>query len=298
MPIAKEDINSVLEFLKKSYKMGESMKTYILAQTESSSWKERLPVVMKKFEMFFNNGIDVSKLSLSEINKLTKTDIFLSDSLTEENNNKMVEVIELLNSLNNANTQVRSIMFDNLDKFLESKITKEQLLVYVELSKKIEQSPSQEIQRLKQSLIDQLIKSKNPLQKYTEIENIFVKNNVPLVGKIYGVFEALHDEQQLREVTKKCHSPILKEASTRLISYIIYKDLLNIHIKSGNRSLKEYIQIVQKGSNLVDRYEKKGITSLNQKELEEMKFFVDKMETLLARSNLDTSQNAFKDSIE
>jgi hypothetical protein len=341
--IVKEDIEDILGFLKKSYKMGETMKKYIFDQTKFSNWREKLPVIISKFSELNKVGIDFNdkyyekiytndlfdklKQQLNKNSDLIKYNENFCNFLfnTDDTENRIGSISKFgeLNALGLGSYKFidgcyekiyKNDLFDILaeqkDKILKNKKwlsiiinngervkelnKKSQLETYFTINSKIENSPSQEIKRLGTELLSELLESDNPIQKYDEIENIFIKNNVPLVGKVFGVFEVLHKNKNLQ----KCTSPILRESSNKMARYIIYKDLLNIHIKSGNRSLKEYAQIVKSGSKLVDKFKKEGFVSLTTKEKEEINFFVDKMETLLSRSKLDTAKNAFTESME
>lgn len=61
------------------------------------------------------------------------------------------------------------------------------------LIKLVEESPSSEIRRLSQEITDQLCTVENPNYVFQQIEDIFISNNLPLVGKIYRIFETIYD---------------------------------------------------------------------------------------------------------
>ncbi|KKR98024.1 MAG: hypothetical protein UU48_C0006G0064 [Candidatus Uhrbacteria bacterium GW2011_GWF2_41_16] len=173
-------------------------------------------------------------------------------------------------------------------------ISEEQLRIYIEISRKITDSPSQEVQKLRDALIVQLLDSERPVEDYEKIESIFLKNNIPTVGKCYGVFEVLYPPKRLIEKIGTHSSPVLQQAGSRKRYAILYQDLLRIHIESGNRSLKEYAEVLQEGSDLLVKYERDGLTGLDTKERERLCVFVGKLETLLAKSALDTAPEAFQ----
>ena len=175
-----------------------------------------------------------------------------------------------------------------------SKLPLEKTSVYLDIFLKIDASPSQEIQRLKDSLLAQLAESEKPLEDYQTIESIFIKNNIPTVGKVYKIFEALHNPSNLQKRITEKTSPVLQRASARNRYYAIYQDLLKIHIESGNRSLKEYAEILQSGGKIIDRYEHEGLESLNPREQQQLGYFVGKLETLLSTSALGTADKAGK----
>ncbi len=191
--------------------------------------------------------------------------------------------------------KIQEFLWRNLDTAVTvSKISPEKINTYLEIFQKIDDSPSQEIQRLKDSLLSQLLESQHPVEDYQKIESIFIKNNIPTMGKVYGVFETLHDPKNLEQKIGHKTSPVLKGASTRKRYYTIYQDMLKVHIESGNRSMKEYAEVLQRGGQLIEQYERSGLESLNPRQQEELRYFVGKLETLQAKSALDTADDAFK----
>ena len=191
--------------------------------------------------------------------------------------------------------RIQEFMWHNLETAAAlSKMSPEKIPTYLEIFTKIDDSPSQEIQRLKGSLLSQLVESPHPVEDYQAIESIFIKNNIPMVGKVFGVFETLHDPSKLKQEINVRTSPVLQQASTRKRYHTIYQDLLKIHIDSGNRSLKEYAEVLQSGGRLIDQYERGGIESLSEHQQDELRYFVGKIETLQAKSALDTADDAFR----
>jgi len=188
--------------------------------------------------------------------------------------------------------RVRNFIANNLEHI--AAIPPEKFGVYLDIFYKIDDSPSQEIQRVKHSLLAQLLQSSRPVEDYQKIESIFIKNNIPSAGKVYGVFETLYDPKVLKHKISERTSPVLKQASTRKRYYTIYQDLLKVHIESGNRSMKEYAEVLQSGGRLIQQYERDGIDSLSPREQEQLRYFVGKLETLQAKSALDTADDAFQ----
>ncbi len=189
--------------------------------------------------------------------------------------------------------QTKNFIMSNANRMTE--LPRENIPAYIDIFQKIDESPSQEIQRMKEPLLSQLLKSENPTENYHEIESIFIKNNIPLIGKTFGVFEVLHDSLKLKnKISGREISPVLKSAGgTKSQFYTIYKDLLDIHIKSGNRSLRDYAKILQDGAELLDKYEEEGISELKPDEQERLRYFIGKLETLLSKSALDSADDAF-----
>ena len=59
---------------------------------------------------------------------------------------------------------------------------------------RISTSNSSEIQRIGEILIEPILASNNPYQALDQIEDLFLKNNLPYVAKAYQVFKVLYPE--------------------------------------------------------------------------------------------------------
>ncbi len=168
----------------------------------------------------------------------------------------------------------------------------EQLEAYITISQKIVDSPSQEIQRLKDSLLQQLLETENPAESYQKIESIFIKNNLPTVGKVYKVFRELYPPDVFESKLQSSTSPILNVASMRRRYYLIYQDLLKTHIESANRSLRQYVEILLEGEDILREADENGIEALDDKKKTKLSYFFAKLNTLFVNSSLGTNETA------
>lgn len=166
----------------------------------------------------------------------------------------------------------------------------EKYRVVVEVISQIRNSPSAEIKRLEKELIGQLWKVDDPRQALDEIIGVFEKNNLPLVGKTYRVFETIYDnpnatgstilEQNLSTNPKL--SPVLRAATARERREIIYKDLVNINVESGNPQLRDYLDVIRSGEEVVAKLESGEELSESDNNL--LSHFFDKMDMLYVSS--------------
>lgn len=181
------------------------------------------------------------------------------------------------------------LLVHNLPNIVKAK--PEQWLNYLDIVNKIDQSPSQEIQRLKDQLAEQILATDDPIENYRRIESVFVKNNLPTVGKIYNVFSILHPRNILNnKIDQQSNlSPVLRQSSTRQRYYTIYQDLLRIHLLSGNRSYREYLETIQSGEGALTALDQKGIDGLTDDELSQLRSFVSVINTLFDYSRLSES---------
>lgn len=168
----------------------------------------------------------------------------------------------------------------------------EKYRVAVETISRLRNSPSAEIKRLEKELIGQLWKLDNPQQALEEIISIFEKNNLPLVGKTYRVFETIYDNPNTSggavlesDLSSKTNlSPVLTTATARARREIIYRDLLSINVKSANPQLRDYLEVIRDGENVVSRLENDGIEVLTDRERLLLGHFLDKMDMLYSAS--------------
>lgn len=216
-----------------------------------------------------------------------------------QNLDRFKEVAETLNLLI-KNLHIGSERLDfMLDRHrLESimAIPKEKRLVYIEVMKLISEAPSQDIQRVGNELMAAITDGADPLGDYQKIEQIFIRNNLPLVGKIFKIFEILHPDAKIESSlkSKPALSPYLQEASSKRRKLTIFSDLLRIHIRSGNQSLREYLQVMKDGENLFDIIERSSSMTLSTDQLARLRHFASKLNTLYVNSQLGSESDGYK----
>lgn len=127
----------------------------------------------------------------------------------------------------------------------------------IDLIFRIINSNSSEIRHIS-SQIGELIFS-CPFDKWEEtldrIEDVFLKNNTPYVGKIYKVYEIMHPNYYIENpYGGSTKSPNINDlykrgiASKYAIGALVFGDLLKCAIGSNNRSLLEYINNIEAGN--------------------------------------------------
>lgn len=182
------------------------------------------------------------------------------------------------------NPEITNDLFKILDKLIG--ISMEKREVFVRLIKEIKLSPSQEIKRIVEPLLQAIVDVDDPEKAYRQVEDIFIKNNLPLAGKLLKVFQVLYPENSnVWETTKV---PTLKEASPRKREYLIYQDLLKVHIESGETSLKDYLALFNEALPLIAQQET-GSESLDESQKRRLQYLLRKVQTLKANSVLGES---------
>ena len=144
-------------------------------------------------------------------------------------------------------------------------------------------SNSSEVYSLRNLIISEVLKSKSPLETFDKIENLFIKNNIPMVGKIYSCFEMLHPDFRGFDFSEgSTISPILKGTSTLGKKMIVFSDLIKSSFGSNNRSVIEYLKNIEVGNALYEDIKsgKISIDSLSEVDLKELTIFSKHVETL------------------
>jgi hypothetical protein len=178
---------------------------------------------------------------------------------------------------------------DNIKRI--SEIPRNKFVEYFDIALSVSKSPSLEIRRLGDALVRQIFETENPKEIYQKVEEVFIKNNLPLVGKVMRIFDILNPEDKLDSILlNEKLSPVLRNYPSDLRRRdIIYRDLIKIHIESGNNSLREYLKVMKDGSELSD----KAINGLEltDREIKKLANFIKKTQTLYDNSLLGKTEN-------
>ncbi len=207
---------------------------------------------------------------------------------------------QILNAIEDP--AVLSLFSSHIEIF--EKIKPQNIEGFLRVAGLIETSASKEIQKLKIQLLQQLAESANPEFAWNQIEEVFLKNNLPLVGKTFRVFQILNnpavfqekiDESLDPDTQKGEMSPVLLTASMQERYKIIIRDLLKIHILSGNSSLIRYLETIKDGEQIFTKAEEgAGIASLSMSERIQLNSFLDKMETLYLSAIRGENRNSYR----
>lgn len=183
----------------------------------------------------FNNGY------LYKISNLNEK--LLSSSLNKKER-KIIEMYKLLDE--DSKLFYSDFVTRNAKDLSESQIES----VY-KLINRISISNSSEIEHIKCELIPELLKKPDPFKELTKIEGIYLKNNLPAVGKNYLVFKKLHPTfDDFNIGSDSIASPALKQKGNKRRDAIIFSDMLKASLGSNNRDLKEYLYNLERGNYL------------------------------------------------
>jgi hypothetical protein len=305
--VVKIGIKDINDILRLKDILSEAIMEYVQIVTEEMGIKEVNDLIRLKDVLSRCPKEKLQKMiSILDINKIIDT----------EEKAKLMSLMFLIKDLDGLQNIINNIKSEDKKVYLnclveiggteyiqetkEKMITKilslqpEQAKNYTEVFQIFDNSISQDIQHIKNELIEEILNTDNPKEAAETINGIFTRNNLPLVGKIYKVFNELYKDKKIDEMFSQNDklSPILRTAeNNNKKRSIIYKDLINIHIKSWNLSLKNYIEIFIWAEETLRKFENnikdidyiqdlplEGI--LSEKEQEKLLYLFRKLDTL------------------
>ncbi len=156
----------------------------------------------------------------------------------------------------------------------------------INVLERLSYSNSSEMYNLKKEIARQIVNLPNSLEKLDKMEEVFIKNNLPTVGKIYSCFEILHPDLSDFNFDSDRISPILKHKSTMGRQFTIFSNLIRTTLASNNRSVNDYLDNIEVGSNLYKEIVsgKKSYDSLSEEDKKTMNLFSKHLETLYNNS--------------
>jgi hypothetical protein len=150
----------------------------------------------------------------------------------------------------------------------EQKINLDSLGIYVDVLQELSVSAVPELQKLKKEIGIQLCRTSEPKKMYESILNIFVRNNLPTMGKIFLVFQLLYPEQRFADLIAHYSSPYLQRVvdgwketesvdsrRSELAYKVIYSDLIRSSMRSGNESLIDFVSMIGGSTELLSKAE-------------------------------------------
>lgn len=191
---------------------------------------------------------------------------------------------ELFGNLDAQSTQFISA---HIEAILEAPSDKRK--IYVEILQKIDHSQSQEIQKLKQGLAKQIIATDNPVSSYEAIESVFVRNNLPMPGKIFRVFQILYPPDIFASKLQENSSPALRKFPPKKREAAVYRDILKINIESNNRSLRDFLETLSEGETDILSLESGTISG--EIDRRKLSYTLSKYETVFNQSLLVSHTN-------
>lgn len=281
--IGNETVANITNFVSSHLKDKRSVKKYltkVISEKLSSVYEaiNKLPNLDMKLEglSFLDDNeerINVISNNLSEakaeqFEKIAKELHWFENSEESIRNSKIQKTI--LAFLNAKTTKQKKTVIEYINKH-ETAITEKQIEVLSEIIYCFDYSNSLEISNFQEQLLPLVLETPNPLKTFNQIEQVFLKNNIPMLGKTFLCFQYLYPKfskkvgrDEIFDFSSSSISPELSSPTqtnnmkaslrnateTDIRFQIIFNDLIRIATRSNNRSLIEYIDNIEKGNSI------------------------------------------------
>ena len=222
-------------------------------------------------------------------------------------NDSQIEVLNTYNMLDDVSkNDFKLLISDDYNK-----IPIDRIKIAPQILARLASSNSSEITTHRSAIAKQLLQINSDsndevFKKLGQIEDVFIHNNLPFVGKAFIVFQILHPPESLESDFNlrgsETISPLLQSlpnynSQAKSISDIaknpetvIFSDLLKASIKSNNRSMRRYLENLRIGQNLItsltsgkiswDRFKQPGDNMEAKIEREALTIFAQHLKTL------------------
>lgn len=274
----------------------DSLEKYIISNSNKFNIKdiEKIEYVLcnikdyKKIEKYINNLENPDDLYKSILEILNYSYNWVIESC--KNIKNILKIISIYNNINDFSLQE---FFRECITNLETDIDEEKIEYISEILLRLSHSNSSEIFRFRFELANQILNSNDSLETLNKIEDVFIKNNIPTVGKIYSCFEILHPDFKGFNFDSSNISPILKKSSTTSKKIIVFSDLIKSAFGSNNMSVNNYLKNIEFGNSLYEdiKNEKIQFDSLSENEQSELIIFRDHLATLYSNTMKGKKEN-------
>lgn len=288
----------LLSYLKCAYKVSNLYKGIFINETNYQVYFDEMGPKQELYDFLFNfNSIDTFK------------------TLIEVYPNKKIDKLKIYgveNIITIENIKVKKLCFDYFKKNYENmNFKKVDDLLYI--VNRIEYSNSIEMHEFQEQMLTSILESENVHEKLDKIENIFLKDNIPMFSKIFLCFKLLYPkfskvDENGRELFKlnensrispdlllanpnnkrmQLYKKIVKGDKTKIRFQLIFNDLLRCAICSNNKSLVNYLNILKKGNEIVIKIQDNNynIDIINKEEEKILNIFIDYLTTIYENIN-------------
>ena len=229
------------------------------------------------------------EILLSLRTKYTDKEANFEDSLSPDerekfDNNYSKELVAILLEMDkkgDLNSDNINVIIDNLPKLGEDVISR----LYNSNSDMIRANSSQLISAVS------TLEKEDAIALIEDTERLFSKDTIPDFVKLYKFYENVVEMQKhvLKNAVNKGanYSPELQQAGSESAGKrIIFSDLLNISLKSNNKSLKKFIGLLEKGNETYVKYLKSGkdLSLLTDDEKDTLKKYSETLYTIYDES--------------
>lgn len=226
--------------------------------------------------------------------------LFSESTSIKEANIRRLKVILMYSKI--QDNQLRNYILKNKDYF-----NNENIDTVINILTKIVYSNSSTLRALQDKLVSQVLETDEPLKTLEQIENIYIKKNLPTFGKVFLCFQILNPDlkkfyygsesriaPQLKDESLPTVLPYRSPTETRFL--IIYNDLLRISYRSNCREFKNYVDNIEEGYQmycdiLQNNFE---IKQYSVKERKTLEIFLNHLEALYANTKTSAKKVDFE----
>ena len=220
-------------------------------------------------------------------------------------NNDRLKAIEIFNESTNEEEAefIRNSIIESREAIGTIKIEKFPDLI--ELHKNVQYSNAVELSSFKENYMREILNSDNPSATFKSLENIYLKGDLPGYMKLFKCFKTIYpnfEKGNCFDFSPNSRiSPELLEAGDAEHRFlIIYNDLLRTAVHSQDRTLIEYLNNINEGSELYFALNsgEKTIESISNEEVDKLTTFAGHLEALYKSISFpyqeELTENAYK----
>ena len=255
-------------------------KGYILNKNSSTDLRKNYNLVKTTMEKYFGVGILFDEQHIR--NDLENNHILIDDAF-DILDSKLPDKKKLLAFLSCFDISDANLQYEFTQYVLNHiDIAEEKINVSADVLCRLSSTNSSEMISLKNELAAQLLNTDDPLKNLDKVEKLFLKNNIPIVGKLYSCFDILHPDFKGYNFDNSIISPVLKSSSLQARKIIVFSDLIKASFGSNNKDVNGYLKNIDVASNLYEniRTGKIQYDSLDKEEREELIIFSKHLATL------------------
>ena len=175
----------------------------------------------------------------------------------------------------------------------------------IELHKNVQYSNAVELSSFKENYMREILNSDNPSATFKSLENIYLKGDLPGYMKLFKCFKTIYPNFEKGNYfnfsPNSIISPELLEAGNAEHRFlIVYNDLLRTAVHSQDRTLIEYLNNINEGSELYFALNsrEKTIESISNEEVDKLTTFAGHLEALYKSISFpyqeELTENAYK----
>ena len=221
-------------------------------------------------------------------------------------NNDCLKAIEIFNESTNEEEAefIRNSIIESREAIGTIKIEKFPDLI--ELHKNVQYSNAVELSSFKRNFMREILNSDNPIATFKSLENIYLKGDLPGYMKLFKCFKTIYPNFEKGDCfdfsPNSRISPELLEAGDAEHRFlIVYNDLLRTAVHSQDRTLIEYLNNINEGSELYFALNsgEKTIESISNEEVDKLTTFAGHLEALYKSISFpyqeELTENAYKE---